>query len=1027
MSEEEIIKAAAIIADINQRSSYLDEVCGADDKLRGRVEAALREQTEIHDPSATAAFGQSSGIDSTIAHESTATQGTSNVGIGAVIAQRYRLIRAIGEGGMGTVFLAVQSKPVKRQVALKLIRTGMDSRSVLARFDAERQALALMDHPNIARVYDGGTTASGQPFFVMELVNGVPLTDYCDRARLSIEARLDLFVQVCNAVQHAHQKGIIHRDLKPGNVLVTEVDGRPVCKVIDFGVAKATEQRLTDMSLVDTGLIVGTPAYMSPEQADPSSMDIDTRTDVYSLGIMLYELLTGTPPIDSQQFKRGAVLEMLRMVREVEPPKPSTRLSKAEALPNIASNRNIDPSKLTQLLKGELDWVVMKALEKDRTRRYETANGLANDVQRYLANEVVEARPPSGSYRIKKFVQRNKGQVIAASFVVLALILGIIGTAWQAVAAENARANEAVARKAAEVNEEKAVKAANEERLAKEQTLKRLRQIEKSNEVLGAVFEDFDITEIRNGTEPIEAVLAKKLVKAGEQLDGEAVGDPKVVADLQARLGHSLKGLGFHEEAKVLLEEASNLQRKELGLEAESTIRTLRDLASNYKALGELEASQDLFASILSSLSKSLGDSHQDTLAVQGELALVHIEMGQFTKAIELLETNLDKTIAVFGQEDEQAVACMDNLALAYLKVKRIDDAVPLLVKVHDRTREIYGPEHVKTIGKMLNLAAGYRQQERFEEAQQLYEKARELSQMHLGAEHPLTLTSLNSLAVFYQATGQVELAIPLMEEAIVRLKAKRGDTHPETLVAMNNLAGTYWTIGDLKKSIPLFESVLKVQEPKLGRDNPQTQATISNLGVNYKDAGRFSDAIPLLEECYAASIENPRLRHIGRHLLEAYLKANSVEKAREMLPEVLKETRVRIPPESPQLASWLSQFGEAFLKNQDFSTAEELLRECLEINEKFRPNDLRTYLVRTLVGKALLGEKKFEPAEEQLLKGLKGLQEQESDIPPFASSSIPDALDSLIELYVQLNKPEEADMYRKMREAYPARVEANP
>ena len=269
---------------------------------------------------------------------------------------------------MGSVYLASQTEPVKRQVALKLIKTGMDSRGVLARFDAERQALALMDHPNIARIYDGGLTPAGQPFFVMELVQGVPLTEYCDQQRLTVKARLELFVAVCQAVQHAHQKGIIHRDLKPGNVLVTEVDGRPTPKVIDFGVAKATEVKLTDMSFADVGAIVGTPAYMSPEQADPISMDIDTRTDVYALGVMLYELLTGSPPIDAKQFQRGAILEMLRMVREVDPPRPSTKLSTAEALPNIAANRSIEPARLAKLLQGELDWVVMKALEKDRNR-----------------------------------------------------------------------------------------------------------------------------------------------------------------------------------------------------------------------------------------------------------------------------------------------------------------------------------------------------------------------------------------------------------------------------------------------------------------------------------------------------------------------------------------------------------------------------------------------------------------------------------------------------------------------------------
>ena len=348
---------------------------------------------------------------------------------GQVIALRYTLRNLLGEGGLGTVYLAEQTEPVKRQVALKLIKLGMDSRAVLARFDAERQALALMDHPNIARVYDGGTTETGQPFFVMELVNGLPITDYCDRKRLPVRARLELFVAVCQAVQHAHQKGIIHRDLKPSNVMVTEVDGRPTPKVIDFGVAKATEFNLTDQSLGDTGAIVGTPTYMSPEQADPSSMDIDTRTDVYALGVILYELLAGSPPLDASQFKRGALLEMLRMVREVDPPRPSTKVSTAEGLPSIAAGRSIDPAQLQRALTGDLDWIVMKALEKDRTRRYETANGFAVDINRHLSSEPVLAAPPSRVYRTKKFVRRHRNGVLAASLVLLSLLGGLAAVA----------------------------------------------------------------------------------------------------------------------------------------------------------------------------------------------------------------------------------------------------------------------------------------------------------------------------------------------------------------------------------------------------------------------------------------------------------------------------------------------------------------------------------------------------------------------------------------------------------------------
>ncbi len=498
-----------------ERAAYLDAACGDDAPLRLRVEALLAAHDgagRFLEADATAAVERDlastqqatgagapegtppselvtgehrpDGDDPTLAGTPPAGRPVAFVP-GRVIAGRYTLLEVLGEGGMGTVYRAEQSQPVKRQVALKLIKVGMDSRSVLARFDAERQALAMMDHPNIARVYDGGATEAHQPFFVMELVDGVPITDYCDRLRLPVDARLQLFVAVCQAVQHAHQKGVIHRDLKPSNVMVTEVDGRPTPKVIDFGVAKATEANLTDHSLGDTGAIVGTPTYMSPEQADPSSMDIDTRTDVYALGVILYELLAGSPPLDASQFKRGALLEMLRMVREVDPSKPSTKVSTADALPSIAANRAVDPDHLKRALRGDLDWIVMKALEKDRTRRYETANGLGADILRHLASEPVLAAPPSRSYRLRKFVRKHRAGVIAASLVLLALVAGVAGTTWGLFEARRAADAERLARldaqdkkRLAEENEKKAVAAAEEERKAKETVEDVLRFVE---------------------------------------------------------------------------------------------------------------------------------------------------------------------------------------------------------------------------------------------------------------------------------------------------------------------------------------------------------------------------------------------------------------------------------------------------------------------------------------------------------------------------------------------------------------------
>ncbi len=469
---EETLFHEALAKPSTERAAFLDAACDGQPELRAAVEAMLAAHeaagATLNPPSGASLEATRTSAPEPDNADATAPDRTGpyvpapdaddpaaphrRVGaIGTVVAGRYTLVEVIGEGGMGSVYLAEQSEPVKRQVALKLIKSGMDSRTVLQRFEAERQALALMDHPNIARVYDGGTTPTGHPFFVMELVHGIPITRFCDDHRLDIQARLELFVTVCQAVQHAHQKGIIHRDLKPGNVLVTEVDGRPSPKVIDFGVAKATEQKLTDESIADVGLIIGTPTYMSPEQADPSAVDIDTRTDVYALGVMLYELLTGAPPIDSKQFKRGAILEMLRMVREVEPQKPSTRVSTADALPSIASNRDIEPAQLKRALQSDLDWIVMKALEKDRNRRYDTANGFAADIQRHLMFEPVLAAPPSRSYRMRKFVRKHRGPVLAAAVVLLALIASVAISVTAAVLiwqeqkkteAERARATE---------------------------------------------------------------------------------------------------------------------------------------------------------------------------------------------------------------------------------------------------------------------------------------------------------------------------------------------------------------------------------------------------------------------------------------------------------------------------------------------------------------------------------------------------------------------------------------------------------
>jgi serine/threonine protein kinase len=428
---QSIFRRALEIECAADRAAYLDQACGPDAGLRAEVEGLLatlaRAGEFMRRPAAAVAAGVTAGYEPL--SESLGTR------VGP-----YKLLQQIGEGGMGVVYMAEQEQPVRRKVALKIIKPGMDSKQVVARFEAERQALAMMDHTNIARVFDAGTTDSGRPYFVMELVYGVPITEYCDASQLTPRERLALFVPICQAIQHAHQKGIIHRDIKPSNILVTMYDDKPVPKVIDFGVAKAVEYRLTEKTLfTQYGALVGTFEYMSPEQAEMSAFGVDTRSDIYALGVLLYELMTGTTPLERQRVREAAFSEVVRLIKEEEPPKPSVRLSTSGALAGVAAARKTEPAKLSRLVRGELDWVVMRCLEKDRSRRYDTASSLARDVERYLKDEPVEARPPSATYRLRKLLQRNRPTVLSTAVVAIALCLGTVASFWQGLRASAER------------------------------------------------------------------------------------------------------------------------------------------------------------------------------------------------------------------------------------------------------------------------------------------------------------------------------------------------------------------------------------------------------------------------------------------------------------------------------------------------------------------------------------------------------------------------------------------------------------
>jgi tetratricopeptide (TPR) repeat protein len=920
----------------------------------------------------------------------------------------YKLLEQIGEGGFGVVFLAEQQAPVRRKVALKVLKRGMDTRQVVARFEAERQALAIMDHPNIAKVHDGGQTASGRPYFVMELVKGMPITEFCDQAQLMPRQRLELFGSVCQAVQHAHQKGIIHRDLKPSNVLVSRHDTTPIVKVIDFGVAKALGQELTDKTLF-TGIaqMIGTPLYMSPEQAGMSDLDIDTRSDIYSLGVLLYELLTGTTPFDQERLRTMGYDEIRRIIREEEPPKPSTRISTlGQAATTVSTQRKSDPKHLSRLFRGELDWIVMKGLEKDRNRRYETANGLAQDIQRYLADEPVQACPPSAVYRFRKFVRRNKVPVLTVAIVLGVLVGGIVGTAWGLVQARRSAAAE---------------KAANE------LTKKRLAQIVKGNQIISGIFTELDIEEVKTGTQPLEAVLAEHLVKAAEQLEGESVGDPLMVAALQEQLGKSLIRLGFADRAIPILKKSRQTRQEALGPDHADTLSSMSGLALAYEEAGKLDLSLPLKEETFELAKARFGSDHPDTLDSMNSLAEGYRIAGKVDLAMPLYKEYLKLTRTKFGPDDVRTLVAMNNLAGGYLEAGKLDLALPLAEETYQLMKTKLPLDHPYTLSSTQTLAWAYRDVGKLDLALPLFEKTLSLRKTKLGPNHPHTLLTMNALAHGYRDAGKLDLALPLFEEQLRLTKAKHGPDHPRTLDSMNDLAACYWSLCQLDKSIPLFKDVLKAREAKLGRQNPLTLLVVANLGVNYRDIGRLDQALPLLEEAYGGTKKYPGLPWIGGDLLDAYTQANKRTDSLVLFKELLADARSTQRPDSTQLAGRLARLGLSLLTIKDFAEAEPILREALSIRQKIEPDLWTTFSTQSQLGGAILGHHKYADAEPLLIAGFAGMKKRENAIPPRGKVRLAEAADRLVELYAQTNKPDELKKWQRERTKYPPTKSSAP
>ncbi len=580
----------------------------------------------------------------------------------------YNLREKIGEGGMGIVYLAEQEKPVRRRVALKIIKPGMDTVQVVARFEAERQALALMDHPSIARVLDAGATDTGRPYFVMELIEGVPITDYCDTVHLTPKERLELFIPVCHAIQHAHQKGIIHRDVKPSNVLVTMQDGKPVPKIIDFGIAKAIEQRLTEKTmLTQFGTIVGTLEYMSPEQAELSGVDIDTRSDIYGLGVMLYELLTGSTPLERARLGETAYAEILKRIREEEPPKPSTRLSgSGEKLPLIAAQRATDLPRLQRMVRGDLDWIAMKALEKDRSRRYETASGFARDVQRFLDGDPVEACPPSAAYRFRKFARKHLAALVTLGlFVGMLMAMSAVST-WQAI-----RATEAERR--ATIEASKVILAESRTRHERDRALKAMREFLENDLLAAARPEGQEGGLGRNATirQAVDAVRPK-IARAFK-------GQPLIEAAVRHTLGIAYRYLGEHDAAIEELERAVKLWQVWLGPDHPDTIESRSNLATAYLDAGRTAEVIAMFEETLKLETARHGSDHPSTLSSRNNLVTAFVDAGRTDEAIALLEETDTLKLIRFGPNDPRAARVRAWLGFYLLKRQKWAQAEPLL------------------------------------------------------------------------------------------------------------------------------------------------------------------------------------------------------------------------------------------------------------------------------------------------------------------------------------------------------------
>ena len=791
------------------RSDFLSRQC-SDEVVRAEVERLIAENTAADDflMQPPDALDRSKSEDPRIL--STAAQ---NAMIGP-----YRLLQEIGRGGMGDVWLAEQKYPVRRRVAIKLIRSGMNTREVVARFESERQALALMDHPAIAKVLDAGSTAEGRPYFVMEYVAGIPITDYCDKHKLTTKQRLELFIPVCEGAQHAHQKAIIHRDLKPSNILVAEVDGKLIPKIIDFGVAKAIAQQLTAETMyTQLGAMIGTMGYMSPEQADSSREDVDTRSDVYSLGVVLYELLVGALPFD---FRRIAFDEAVRRLRLEDAPKPSTKLRAQGAhSATTARNRDTDLPTLTRQVRGDPDFITLKALEKERRRRYDTPLELAADIARYLRHEPVTAHAPSVTYRAQKYVRRHRVGVAAAAAIGVVLIVATTVSIRQSIRA----------------NREAAVAHAISDFLQNDL----LSQASAANQS-GPAAKPNPHIEVRTA-----------LDRAAARIGGKFDGQPEVQAALHTTIGETYSTLGLYGEARAQFQRAMDLYRQALGPKSPNTLRAMSLLGNVADKEGNYPEAEALLTQALATQRQVAGPEYRETLRTMNNLAIVYQEEGKDPQAEALLEQTSAIKRRLFGPEHPSTLRTMENLALVYEDEGKFAKAEALLAHNLAAGRRVLGPEHPDTLVSMSNLALVMEDEGKYPQAEALFKENLVIGRRVLGPEHPDTLLSMANLAVDYGNEAKYTQGEALLKESLKIERRILGPEHPSTLLSVSYLAWIHQKQGKYDLAESYEAQALAGQRHTLGSKHPDTMASAAGLALALISQRKFAESEPFARESF--------------------------------------------------------------------------------------------------------------------------------------------------------------------------------